>query len=744
MLERRSPLALFVALAILAGCRGSAGNGELPPLTQGLAGGAAAGGLQFKSLGPTHMSDGLPTSGKVNAFALDPKNPKIIYMAAGRGTGLETYSSAGILRTDDGGGSWKTIDDGLADSSGNIASVVNGLWIDPAHPAVLLAATEYAGVFRTSNGGTSWTSVYRTTQATQFVAYRGALYASTAAGILASQNDGADWSISLAATAKRYPTAFGAVEGASGNALYAGMSDGSIFALTRGNWAKVGKLPFNQHTGTDGSVAAVHQIAVDPYVPTTVYASQNDGAWDQNLHASTDGGHTWVTVLQSEYYYYGLGTQAIAFSYSHPHRLYIGADGFMYYILGDGSPNPQAFNAANLSIIDLRDIWTSANGSDDACWIASDQGLDYEPTCSSSQGYDDHVVSASSATGLARRFTVSPDGRSLLVSMQDFDSHLTTDGGKTWQVDGLYEDGFNELRPGSPTDCYAYDEASGLSVSTNGCQSFHSSGSQITPSRLMTNTMAFDPKSPLTMYFASGPNNGPGFYGPKGLYRTTDGGTTISQLTTAIVWPGAIAVDATNGAHIVVSDMRGGKSSLWISNDRGATWKKSMGVQPTKFWYALTISPANGKTVLASSVDAANNVFVLRSSNGGRTFTKVAVVTNAPLLRGRIDKDRNLLVTHRRKPHEERETGGSQSQAFVYSPEREIRYNQDETSGRPEVAITTLNGAYLSGDDGSTWSRIDGGLIAHSFWGIRWLKGYLYLGSDGQGVLRSTTVVQKP
>ncbi|HEY5425427.1 MAG TPA: hypothetical protein VIJ77_02660 [Candidatus Tumulicola sp.] len=747
MSNRRSFFASLAAVAILAGCRGGAGGNALPLTSQTVRGesGAALAGIKFKSLGPTHMSDGLPTSGKVNAYAVNPNNPKIIYMAGGRGTGLETYSSAGILRTTDGGNSWETIDKGLVDSNGRIASVVNSLWIDPANPSVLLAATEYAGIFRTSDGGSTWASVYPTTAATQFVSYGGAVFAACKAGILVSNDDGATWTVKLAGTAKRYPTAFGAVDGASGSALYAGMANGTIYAFSGGKWSKTGKLPYVKQTGTDGSVPAVHQIAVDPYVPATVYASSNDGEWDQDLHASVDGGKTWNTVLESEYYYYGLGTQAIAFSYVHPHRLYIGADGFMYYILGDGNPNPQAFNAANLSIIDLRNVWTSANGSDDACWIASDQGLDYEPTCSSSSGYNDRVVSASSATGLARRFTVSPDGKTLLASMQDFDSHLTTDGGASWQVDGLYEDGFNELRPGDPSVCYAYDEASGLSISTNGCQSFHSSTSDITPSRLMTNTIAFDPKDPLTMYFAAGPNNGPGFYGPKGLYKSTDGGSTISQLTTSIVWPGAIAVDPSNGSHIVVSDMRGKGSTLYVTANAGKTWKKSAGVPPTKFWYAITVSPVDGRTVLASSVDKANNVFVLRSTNGGRSFANVSIVTNAPPLRGHIDRDRTLLITRgqrRERPHEKEE--GAKSQAYVYSPEREIRYNQDVTTGKPDVAITTLRGAFVSADDGSTWTRIDDGLVSHSFWGSRWVKGYLYIASDGQGVLRSTKPVQAP
>jgi photosystem II stability/assembly factor-like uncharacterized protein len=738
MPNRRHLVAFCCALAMLAGCRGGTGFNALPPAFQANGVRGNAGSIAFQSLGPTHMSDGFPASGKVNAVAVNPSHPNIIYAASGRGTGLETYSSAGLLETTDGGSTWKSLTKGLTDTSGNIVSVVNSLWIDPAHPSVLLAATEYDGIFRTSNGGSSWSNVYRGAQATQFATYGGALYATDDDGILTSTNDGTTWSVQLAGTKLQHPTAFGEASGGSGNALYAGMSNGYVFAFSNNKWTRTGRLPYTKNTGTDGSTRMVHQMAVDPLVPSTVYVSTNDGVWDQNLFASTDGGKTWTAILKNTYYNYGLGTQAIAYSVVHPHRLYLGEDGGFYYITGDGSSNPPVNRAAGLKVIDVRNVWPVANGTDDACWVASDQGLDYAPQCSSSN-YNDKIVTASSSTGLARRFTVSPDGKTLLVSLQDFDSHLTTNGGTSWSVVGLYEDGFNELRPGNPSACYAYDEASGLSISTNGCVSFSSSNGSVSPNRVMTNPIAFDPVNPTTMYVISGA--GALFSSTHGVFKSTDGGQTLSKLSWPFEWPGAIAVDPRNGAHIVVCDLADKASSLWVSSDGGTTWTKSTGVPTTKFWYALTVSPVDGQTVLASSVDSNNNVFVLRSHNGGLTFRKVAVVTNAPLIRGHAEAGpRALLRVPGQPPSSER--GPEDPHAFVYSPEREIRYNQDVTQGTPDVAITTLRGAFLSADNGKTWQRIDGGLIAHSFWGIRWVNGSLYLGSDGQGVVRSTATVQ--
>jgi hypothetical protein len=735
---------LGLALAI-GGCRGGAAGGTMPPEPIAAENaGARTASVEFESLGPTHMtSGGVPNSGKVNAVAIDPSDSNVAYSASGRGTGLETYSSAGIYGTTDGGAHWRALVAGLTDPSGKISSVVNALWLDPAHPNVLLAATEYDGIFRSADHGSSWQNVFRTTQATQFADFDGALYASTAAGILESSDDGATWRVAVAGTVTRYPRAFGSTQGKAGSALFAGMSDGTMYAYERGTWSETGRLPYDAHTGTDGSERDVHQIAIDPLRPATVYASLNDGKWDQDLYASTDSGHHWVKVIPyyKKYTYYdlGLGTQAIAFSRVHPHQLYVGQDGLLYFIAGDGSHYAPLLGSTNLSVIDIRDIWVSPNGKDDRCWIASDQGLDDVPACSTyfSSPQDD-VVSKTVATGLARRFALSPNGRTLVVSLQDFDSHTTFDAGTTWTEDTakgffLYEDGFNELQPGNPNVCYAFDEASGFQVSADGCHTYVSpsaTAKKLLSSRLMTTPIAFDPTNPRRIYLASGAIVGAGFPAtPHAVFSTLDNGVTLQKVSWPVSNPGMIIIDQRDSRHILVGDLKGlNASSIEVTLD-GKTWAKAAGVPPTAFWYAATISPANGKLVLASSVDASNNVFVLRSTDGGLHFTRIATVTNAPLLRGPVDRD--LRRSFPQAPP-----------AFVYSPAREIRFNQDVTKGIPDVALTTLSGAYVSSDLGTTWRRLDDALIAHSFWGIRWNAGYLYLGSDGQGVMKSTRPVQ--
>ena len=738
------PFLPAVALALSA-CRGGLPSTAVPAAPAFKRAALPAATVQLIPIGPFHMTSGfVPNSGKVNAYAVDPKNPDVIYTASGRGTGLETYSSAGIYRTADGGKSWRPIVSGLSDTSGITSSVVNALWIDPSNGRILLAATEYDGIFRSSDAGASWHNVYRTTQATQFASYANALYATSAAGILVSQDGGGTWSVSQRASAAAYPTAFAAIETSSGSAFVAGFSDGTVDGFSGTAWQPLAKLPFDPHTGTDGSSPAVHQIAIDPAQPSLIYASTNDGRWDQNLYASRNGGRTWRKVVpyfrKYTYYNLGLGTQAIAFSQVHPHLLYVGLDGILINFVADGSPKPPIAGATSLSVIDIRDVWTLPNGKDDRCWIASDQGLDTVAACTNaSRSPKDDVVSSTLATGLARRFAISPDGRTVVVSLQDFDSHGTFNAGASWTEEAsrtfsLYEDGFNEIQPGNARTCYAFDEASGFLVSSDGCHTYASpskAAAGLFPSRLMTTPMAFDPKNPNLLYVVSGSIVGAGFApAPRAVFTTTDGGKTFHKMPWPVPEPGMIAVDPHDGSHILAGGLANQRSSsMSVTFDGGKTWKRSAGVPVTAFWYSATISPANGKLVLATSIDSANNVFVLRSTDGGASFKKVATVANAPLVRGPVDADLRERL--------------GEPPAFVYSPARQILFNTSTASKTPYAVVTTLRGAFLSTDLGSTWKRIDGALISHSFWGIRWNAGYLYLASDGQGIVKSTQPLQK-
>ncbi|HLH71959.1 MAG TPA: hypothetical protein VKX96_01655, partial [Chloroflexota bacterium] len=89
------------------------------------------------------------TGVQVNALALDPSTPNLIYAGSNGG---------GVFQSMDGGQTWAVINNGL----GNF--FVNALSIDPTNPAIVLAGTgrgplvgePSAGVYRTTNRGNTW------------------------------------------------------------------------------------------------------------------------------------------------------------------------------------------------------------------------------------------------------------------------------------------------------------------------------------------------------------------------------------------------------------------------------------------------------------------------------------------------------------------------------------------------------------------------------------------------------------
>lgn len=151
--------------------------------------------LSWVAVGPREIPNatgiaGLNASGKLQAFAVDPSNPLVMYAGGGSGPGNSGPSpSTGIYTTSDGGLSWTADDRGLGDF------FVSTLWVDPAHPSTVLAGTWYQGIYWSNNSGGNWSLTYSTTHVTSFLEVNGTLYAATGPGILASSNVGLSWTL---------------------------------------------------------------------------------------------------------------------------------------------------------------------------------------------------------------------------------------------------------------------------------------------------------------------------------------------------------------------------------------------------------------------------------------------------------------------------------------------------------------------------------------------------------------------
>lgn len=118
--------------------------------------GAPAGGLWGSTNGGASWTTNTDQLGVIGCsdLAIDPNNTNIMYLATGDGDAGDTRS-IGVLKSTNAGATWSAT--GLT----NVVStnfLIRRLLINPANTQIVLAATN-VGIYRTINGGTNWTLV---------------------------------------------------------------------------------------------------------------------------------------------------------------------------------------------------------------------------------------------------------------------------------------------------------------------------------------------------------------------------------------------------------------------------------------------------------------------------------------------------------------------------------------------------------------------------------------------------------
>ncbi len=670
--------------------------------------------IGWASVGPSSVSG---WSGKINAFAYERANPKVMYIAGGWGnTPRESPSEAGIYRTTDGGLHWTAIDSGLTNVDGTISSTVNGLWLDQADPSIVLASTEFGGTFRSTNGGATWSNVDRS-EATQFAQVGTTLYLATLRGVISSSDTGATWTVALSVPGGATTVV------TAGGATFAGSTAGDVYALAGGRWTKLG------HPGT----GPVHDLAVDPFKPTTIYANVDDKtAWNQDLYASLDGAKTWTRVNGN----WSLGSQAIAFSLVVPHRIYLGDDGSgtIFHFTADGANRAALVPGVRLGGVDMRYIIpvAGASKSDDACYALMDQGLFFGAHCSSGSAPSlDKTV----AKSLAYDIAPGAHGVNLLVPLQDMGTGLSTNSGAAWtQLNNTGEGAEATLDPFQPAACYMAHPDNGLYVSTNGCASLsyvYSAG---------ISSLAFVPNS-TKIYAVVNPDAA----GAQ-VSASTNGGRAWTATGWKFTYPYAVVVSPKNAGDILVaSGTPSSPPQLAYSHDGGKTFAAATGL-PTRAAAVLGLDypvhrlfaafdPQVPTTVLLIDHDpATDNILMYRSIDDGRTFSHVST-----LVQPQPPRPWPHLFVPNRGEHPVPEIPYYATRFFG----NRIKFNPDAPAKTvPTVVLTTRFGAFASADIGGSWKRLDMATIAHHFIGLAWDKGYVYLASFGQGILKSSAPLQ--
>jgi photosystem II stability/assembly factor-like uncharacterized protein len=278
-----------------------------------------------------------------------------------------------------------------------------------------------------------------------------------------------------------------------------------------------------------------------------------------------------------------------------------------------------------------------------------------------------------------------------------FGVYKTTDAGQTWQHLGLDSTERIARIAVSPKDgnvvfvcatgpLWNDGEARGVYRTTDGGTTW--TRVLYVDAKTGCSDLTMDPQDPRILYagmwqfrrwpwsFSSG---GPG----SGLYRSTDGGDTWTELTKGLPEgeKGRIAVAvAPSRPNVVYVMVEAKESALYRSDDLGESWRKSntsFNVQIRPFYFAyLVVDPTDFNRVYKPGLD------LTVSNDGGETFTN-PFLSNA--LGGGPHSDHHALWVNPRNPH--------------------------------QLILGTDGGVYFSYDRGSSW-RLSKALPVSQFYAV--------------------------
>ncbi|MFB4420348.1 1,4-beta-glucanase [Streptomyces sp. QL37] len=626
----------------------------------------------------------------VEAMAVDPAHPDRLYLALG--TYAQEWASPGaVLRSEDRGATWARTDLTVrlgANEDGRGCG--ERLLVDPRDSGTLWLGTRHDGMLRSTDRGATWaadTSFPATPSAsgqgvTLLVAVGRTVYAGWGDGgtALYRTNGSGGWEAvpgqPSAGASTKVPVR--AAYDAGGRALYVSyadgpgpnnQSDGSVHRLdtVRGTWTDV-----TPAVPGEGDTFGYGGVAVDAARPGTVVVSTNN-RWGpvDTLFRSTDGGASWTSLKDtavldvSETPYlkwggepkFGWWIQAVAVDpYDSEHIVYgTGATVFGTRDLVHWAPEIRGLEESA-----VRQLIAPPSGARLLSGLG-DIGVMYHDslTASPSRGMASNPVFGT-ATGLALA-TLKPSYvvRTGWPSGSESAGARSHDGGASWQ-------------PFASQPTIASSAPGPVAVSADGAT-------------LLWSFVHWDG----TKYAA---------------HRSTDGGATWAEVAT---FPkgGTPVADPLDPKRFYVYDTDSG--TVLLSTDKGATFTVgATGLPSGDVQFRIAAAPGRSGDLWLSAKDHG----LLRSTDGGRTFTAVA--------------------------------GCQASHALGFGKAAPSRgrtgYPAVFQTGR--VSATYDGVAVLRSDDaGATWVRINDdahrwGWTGEVITGDPRVHGRVYLGTNGRGI----------
>ena len=342
---------------------------------------------------------------------------------------LYAGTGGGILKTVDGGMSWRSTNSGITNS--NISAIA----VAPSHSGVLYVGTYGGGIARSRDGGASWVPVDTGLSSHDVGALAidptdaDRVYAGAYGGIFRTTNGGANWSEVKGLPSMAICSLF--IDRSNPVLLYATTTgDGKAFKSTNGGdtWEEI-RFGFPR-TGGCG-------LAMVPVDPTILYASAYYGS-TIGMAKSTDVGETWQK------------------------------DAADYRVFG------RVWQETAVLTIDPADSNTLYAASFAGIFKSTNRGATWVRIASAPRGLETLVLDPTSPNTIyGQGGSVSGDGRGAFKS---------TDGGKSWKLinSGLADPGSVRSLMVDPTDSNTLyvGTTRGVFRSTNGGESWVATGSK--------------------------------------------------------------------------------------------------------------------------------------------------------------------------------------------------------------------------------------------------------------------------
>lgn len=620
---------------------------------------------EWESLGPTDVG------GRVRALAIDPKNPNVLYAGGIAG---------GVWKSEDAGASWRPLTETLS----NVG--VSSIAIDPRDHNVIYVGTgeqlanrtdfepfSGVGIMKTTDGGATWRILPQTIGVPEFnvvgdivisAADSNVIYAGVSGGVARSIDAGKSWKIVLRGALPSGCSDLALRTDGSPDILLASCSadspDGVYLSEDGGDsWKKV-------ISEVAGEPAAFASIAFAPSNQNVAYASVSR-TWDSPgggsgtlaLLRSEDGGRTWSrrddgtvnwlghcgdAVGQGDY------GNAIAVDPTDPNRIWLGGvSGFRsddggrtltiasYWFLDQTTPNlptlsPWVHADYHAIVFDPR----YDGSTDQTVYFATDGGifrtqndraslpntecrdkpLVREPLSSLNKVLYEPLNHGLSITQFWAG-TVSNDGDVLMGGTQDNGTWIRWKGGgpNSWSL-AIGGDGFDVAI--TPSQDLFYGENPGhrgisISRSTTGnLGGFDDITNKIDDTGEFVTPFALDPADPSVLWT-----------GGHFMWRTRDGGDLWVQASPRLDGSyamSAIGIAPSDSDTVYVGSSSGALFATKDASDSPPDWRRL----PVRAGYvsSIAVHPTRPDTAYATVAEF-DVPHVLKTTNGGATWTDI-------------------------------------------------------------------------------------------------------------------------